>query len=349
MGNYFQKILTKKLSPVINMLGIDLLTKPFYSGKGQILKLHRVIPWSGKERIHNHLSLEISPDHLEDIITFFRKKDYDFISLDMLPVWLHNNQRTKKKFVIFTLDDGYKDNLDFAYPVFKKNSIPFTIYVTNSFPDRTAIIWWYILEDLILKNSSVKYSFSVGSVDLTCQTIKQKERAFSDLRSLITQINDINLEKELTGFFTKYGFSIAEHNNDLVLNWNEISQLSSDSLVSIGAHTLNHYNLCNLQDDQSFHEISECKKLLESKIKHIVNHFSYPFGAYGLRELNFVNKSNFLTATTVINANTFYNHIDHQFSLPRITINSLSNEKVLNLQINGFYPAILNKFKRVIY
>jgi len=153
----------------------------------------------------------------------------------------------------------------------------------------------------------------------------------------------------LTGFFSKFGFSILDHNSDLVLSWNEISELSKDPLVTIGAHTLNHYNLCNLTDKQSFHEILESKKILESKINYKVNHFSYPFGKYGIRDIEFVKKSNYLTATTTENANTFYNHIDHQFTLPRISINALSTEKVLNLQVNGFYPAILHKFKRIVY
>src|SRR5450759_1609341 len=144
MGQYYQKILTRKLSPILNSWGIDNLTKPFFSGKGQILILHRVVQISARERIHNHLSLEISPEQLERIIGFFRRKDYDFISLDMLPVWLKTNRKTKKKFVIFTFDDGYKDNLNYAYPVFKKHNIPFTLYITSSFPDKKAIIWWYI-------------------------------------------------------------------------------------------------------------------------------------------------------------------------------------------------------------
>ncbi|MFW6275812.1 MAG: polysaccharide deacetylase family protein [bacterium] len=349
MGKYYQKVLTKKLSPILNYSGIGQLTKSFYSGKGQILMLHRVIPWSGKERIHNHLSLEISPERLVNIIEFFKKKDYSFISLDELPAWLENNYRTSRKFVIFTFDDGYKDNLDFAYPVLKKHNVPFTIYITSSFPDRKAIIWWYILEDLILRNNKIQYTFSSGSVNINCQNYIKKEKAFACLRGLITQLDDKNLENELAGFFFKYGFSVHEYNNELTLSWNSISQLSKDPLVIIGAHTLNHYNLCSLSDEQSYHEIIGSKNRIEAKINYKIKHFSYPLGKYGTREMEFVNKSNYLTATTIKTANVFYNHVDHLFALPRISINALTDEMVLNLMVKGFYPAILHKFKRIIY
>jgi peptidoglycan/xylan/chitin deacetylase (PgdA/CDA1 family) len=173
--------------------------------------------------------------------------------------------------------------------------------------------------------------------------------AFTNLRRLITQFNTNNLEKELTGFFFKYGYGINEYNLDLTLNWDEISQLSREPLTTIGAHTINHYNLCNLTDKQSFNEISESKKIIETKINQKVNHFSYPLGKFGIREIEFVKRSSFSTATTTKNANIFINHNDHLLALPRISINALTNEKVLNLHVNGFYPAILNKFKRIVY
>jgi peptidoglycan/xylan/chitin deacetylase (PgdA/CDA1 family) len=348
MGQYYQKFLTKNLSPLLDSSGINYLIRPFYSGKGQILVLHRVLLPSRGERIHNHLSLEISPALLEDIIGFFKRKKYDFIDLDMLPGWLEENCMTNRKFVIFTFDDGYKDNLEFAYPVFKKHKVPFTIYITSSFPDRQAIIWWYIIEDIILSNNHIQYKFPVGSINIRNNTSQMKEKTFLRLRKLINRLHDKNLESELSGFFEKYGCTTADKNH-LVLSWDEISDLSGDPLVTIGAHTLNHFNLRNLTKEQSLHEILGCKNLLESKINRKVLHFAYPFGEFGSREIEFVRECNFLTATTTVNANIFYKHLNHQFSLPRIAVNALTNKEVLNLQVNGFYPAILNKFKRVVY
>jgi peptidoglycan/xylan/chitin deacetylase (PgdA/CDA1 family) len=349
MGQYYQKVLTKNLSPLLDSWGINQLTKPFYSGKGQILLLHRVLPESPGERIHNHLSLEISPEHLEEIIGYFKKKNYDFIDLDLLPGWLEDNINTNRKFVIFTFDDGYKDNLVYAYPVFKKHNVPFIIYVTSSFPDNQAIIWWYIIEDIILKNNTIQYDFPVGSVNIKNIRNHKKERTFLRLRNLIKRLHDKNLEAELSGFFSKYGHSTTDFNSHLVLSWDEIAALSRDSLVTIGAHTLNHFNLRNLSKEQSLNEIIGNKNLLESKIDNKVHHFAYPFGEFGSREIELVRNSNFLTATTTCNANIFYNHKFHQFALPRIAVNALTNEKVLNLQVNGFYPAILNKFRRIVY
>lgn len=349
MAQYYQKILTQKFSPLLNFCGIGNLTKSLYAGKGQILILHRVVPVLSKERIHNHLSLEITPEHLERIFMYFKRKNYDFIDLDSLPNWLESNTSTKKKFVIFTFDDGYKDNLQFAYPVFKKHSIPFTIYVTCAVPDNRAILWWYILEDLILKNDKIQYSFSVGSVNAKCKTQRAKEKTFIHIRKLITMLDSLNLEKELTDFFSNFGFNILEKRVEMGLTWDEIGELVRDPIVTIGAHTLNHYNLRNLSDEQANHEIMESKKVLEEKLNIKVKHFSYPFGEFRKREVDFVKQSNFLTATTTENANVFSDHMNYMYTLPRISINALTTDEVLNLQVNGFYPAILQKLSRVVH
>ena len=349
MSQYYQKILTQRFSPLLNSCGIGNLTNSIYAGKGQILILHRVVPKMSGERIHNHLSLEISPEHLERIFVYFERKNYDFIDLDTLPTWLETNRRTKKKFVIFTFDDGYKDNFQFAYPEFKKHNIPFTIYITSSIPDGRAIIWWYILEDLILKYDKIQYSFSVGSINAKCLTHRAKERTFTHIRKLITMLNSMNLEKELADFFSSFGYNVLDHRAEMGLTWDEIAVLAKDPIVTIGAHTLNHYNLRNLTEKQSLYEIMESKKILEKNLNIKVNHFSYPFGEYTSREIDFVKQSNFLTATTTENANVFYKHLNHLYTLPRITINTLTSEDVLNLQVNGFYPAILNKFRRVVH
>ncbi len=349
MGQYYQKVLTKNFSPIINSLGIDYLTRPLYAGKGQILILHRVIPASGKQRIHNHLSLEISPEHLENIFEYFKKRNYDFINLDMLPGWLEENRKTKRKFVIFTFDDGYKDNYTYAYPIFRKHNIPFTIYITCSFPNKKAIIWWYILEDLILKNDKIDHTFSTGSVKARCQNQRTKESTYIHIRGLIKQLPDENLEEELIGFFGKYNFDIFERDDEMVLSWDDIAELAKDPIVTIGAHTLNHYNLRYLSEEHAINEMMGSKEMLESKISRDVKHFSYPFGEYSTREIDLARRCNFLTTTTTENANVFYEHVDHMFTLPRISVNVLTNKRVLNLMVNGFFPAILHRFRRLVY
>jgi peptidoglycan/xylan/chitin deacetylase (PgdA/CDA1 family) len=348
MGHYYQKVLTENVSPWLARMGIAGLTRPFYSGRGQILMLHRIIPLTVRPRIHNHLSLEVSPENLERIIGYFKRHDYDFISMDQLPDWLQINKNNQKKFVIFTFDDGYADNYTFAYPVFVKYEIPFTIYITTALPEKKAIFWWYVLEEIILGNDHVDFSYAGSEIRFNCQTHKKKENSFNQIRSIITSFSEETLSESLTFFFEKYGFNIHSFNDTLSINWDQVRQLSLDKLVTIGCHTVNHYNLTRLSDENSFFEMAESKHIIEGKTDKEVLHFSYPLGKYGNREVEYAKKCGFATATTTKTANTFCEHSEHLYTLPRIQVNSLSTENVLDLHRGGFFQAILNGFRRVV-
>ncbi len=95
-------------------------------------------------------------------------------------------------------------------------------------------------------------------------------------------------------------------------------------------------------------EISLSKEILESKINKPVNHFSYPLGNYGTREIEYVKESGYQTSTIIKNANVFADHLKHLHTLPRFSINSITTDNVLTLHTNGFFPSVLNKFVRIV-
>ena len=99
-------------------------------------------------------NMKVSPLFLEKFIIELKSKGYEFISLDRLYEILKNGEKVEKQ-IVFTLDDGYEDNYKIAYPIFKKYNVPFAVYITTSFPEKKAILWWYILEDLIIENSEI--------------------------------------------------------------------------------------------------------------------------------------------------------------------------------------------------
>jgi len=98
----------------------DLLFEKVYSGIGTILCFHRVCPGSGRQRIIENSRLEVTPGFLEQCIEFFLKKDYEIVSMDAVHDLFTSRKKKNRRFVAFTFDDGYRDNLTDAYPIFKK-------------------------------------------------------------------------------------------------------------------------------------------------------------------------------------------------------------------------------------
>lgn len=300
---------------IIDQLSKFRIINNLYSGIATVFMLHRVFPFE-KNKLFPNENLKVSPEFLENFIIKLRNEGYDFINLDRLTEILANNEKVKKQ-IVFTLDDGYLDNFTHAYPIFKKLNVPFTIYLTSSFPQGKCILWWYILEDLLLENDFIELSTGTYS----CKTQKEKNEVFIQIRELIIKSKETGVFIET--LFSKYKIDWYQPCREKSMNWDQIIELSKDKLVTIGGHTRNHLILSSLEESLVIKEIVEGNKIIEEKIKFSVNHFAYPFGSkteIKKRELDIVKKLNIKTATTTRNGNVFSKHKYYLHALPRIML-----------------------------
>jgi peptidoglycan/xylan/chitin deacetylase (PgdA/CDA1 family) len=338
-------ILKKVLRSFLRLLPI----KGWYRGIGHILMFHSILPERSGLRIANHF-LEVTPAHLEKVITFFLKKGYTILSLDEMVEHLSAG-KSQTRFVVFTFDDGYLDNLTYAYPVFKKYNIPFTIYITTNFPNYKTVIWWYPLEEILRISAKINFIFNGINYRFNSSTIKEKEEAFIKIRSLIQQCNEQDKQTLLDAIFEPFDMDLTELTKRSVLNWEQIKMLSNDPLVTIGAHTINHYRLGALSAADAEREIKGSIAIIQERTGKEVKHLSFPFGTkndVGEREFAIARSCGLKTATTTRSANIFAGHKNYLHALPRINIDMFCNEKELKNIINGHSHFMTYKGKTII-
>ncbi len=306
------------------LLSVLPFIKNYFGGMITIFMLHRVSPFE-QDKLFPNENMKVSPDFLDKFLADLKLKGYEFISIDRLYEILIKEEDVEKK-VVITLDDGYKDNYEIAYPIFKKHNVPFCIYVTTSFPEKMAILWWYILEDLILENDIIK--LSNGKI-YECKTKEEKEQVFLEIRKIILSLpfQKDNLIKSLEDLFYDYKIDWMDKSKknarELCLDWEEIVELSKDELCTIGGHTKNHYPLNRLSVEEIKAEILEANALLEKKIKKPIEHFAYPFGSkveIGKREFHVVKNLGLKTATTTRPGTIYKEHKKFRECLPRIML-----------------------------
>lgn len=352
MNSYFKKKVITRVAPIFTLSGINHVFKPFYGGIGHILMFHRVTPETNTVRIHNQLSLEITPEHFERTINFFLKEKYVFISLDQLYDGFTKGILPKKKFVVITFDDGYKDNLDIAYPILKKYDIPFTVYITTGIPNKSAILWWYILEDMIRDMDTIKFFWNREKYIYNTRTISEKEIAFELIQTFVHKNFTLETSLELfSTLFKDFEPDLTKYSSIIGMSWDEVRKLNSDPLASIGAHTVNHYPLSRLRFDDLMSEIRNSKIELEKQLRQPIKHFAYPYGKFSsasIREFECAKNLGFQTATTTNIGNLFEEHSKLLYSLPRISINRATNQHVLKMQTSGLLPVIIQKGRRII-
>jgi peptidoglycan/xylan/chitin deacetylase (PgdA/CDA1 family) len=343
----------KLLLPALYHTKVHNIFKIAYSGMGSILMFHRVQPKDTRSRIKKNSELEVTPEFLEQLIKYFSSAGREFISLNNVYDRLHEN-KSRKKFLAVTFDDGYADNLIHAFPILKKYNIPCTIYVSTNYPDRKVAPWWYALEDLLLKNDFLKFNLEKKKYKFTLRTLLEKEDAYKTIAHLLTNGPEGDSPNRINEFFSSFDVDLQQLTGKLLLSWEQIIKMSKDPIIDFGAHTINHFALNKLSKEEIKYEVLESKKRIESKIQRKVDHFSYPFGSchqVNDREFAIIKECGFKTATTTRRGNIFPVHKNHFECLPRINVNEkmyLHNAKLLSLAVNGVIPCLANKFKRVV-
>lgn len=343
----------ERIIKTLKYLPIKYFFKPIYGGKGSILFMHKVVKEHHKKpRIHLMKANEIEQGFLEKMLIYLHRK-YDIISIDEMHQRLSSKIKHKKKFIVITFDDGYKDNLTLAYPVFKKLNIPFTIYITNCYPNKTAKLWWYMLEDILLENNVVAFQHESTTVTFPSKTQKEKDSSFEKIRNIIITSSVDEQGQIFQQLEASYNKKLQSYVEKESLNWKEINTLSKDSLVTIGCHTMNHLGLNTLTEEVVFKEVVDSKKEIELNINYKPVHFAYPFGTkneINQREVEILKSTqHFNTATTTRMGNIFKAHNNNLHALPRIQVLGTQQDlSILDMYLCGLLPAIKNKFKKVV-
>lgn len=261
----------RKVRRIAKEWGISAYNACFNRPVGYIYMFHMVSPKG--DYLAPIDELRVSPEYFEAFLRE-QQKQVNFISINELHARISNNQRNNKPFGIITFDDGYDDNFVYAYPILKKLNIPFTIYVSAGFVNDHKPIWNYplIIERIIRKNTEL----IIGGKRFDCITEEQKNDVFYKLKTILFSLPYDKLQEEFKRLFAEYLIEDVFPQN--TLSWEQIKELSQDSLCTIGCHTMTHCRLSITGVSALNYELNESKKILEQQIGKPVDNLSYPYG-----------------------------------------------------------------------
>lgn len=323
--------------------------RPVYGGLGCIVCLHRVLPDAERSFLPENRALELTDAGLRELLAWVRKRGLDAICLNEVSGRLE--RPGKRRFVVFTFDDGYRDNLTHALPIFREFGVPFAVNITTGFISRSEPVWWYVIERVLAARQSAEFqacgekwnfawSVDVQGRDTMLQILARKIRAFgpaarNEFVQAMCAVADVDAKQ------------VGE---ELILSWNEAKKLADDPLVTIGAHTVTHCQLSALTQEEVRRELAESRRVLETELGRSVNHLAYPFGgksAAGPREYEIAKECGYGTAVTTCCANLFREHERHLCSLPRIGVGGgyPPVSRFRNME-SGLIPAVENRLKR---
>jgi peptidoglycan/xylan/chitin deacetylase (PgdA/CDA1 family) len=331
--------------------GMHRMLQPMFGGIGSILTLHHVRP-ARISRFQPNRLLEITPDFLEKLLRRLRRSRRDIISLDEMHQRLVGGG-SGRRFVCITFDDGYRDNLRWAYPLLKKYEVPFALYSPTSFPDRIGELWWIAVEAVIGRNSRIGLTVDGKDRFFECGSVGEKRLLYNDIYGWLRSMkSETELRKVVRDLATRHGVDMAEVCADECMDWDEIGQLAADPLCTIGAHTVNHVMLKKLDTEQAVRaEMEQSRAVIEASLGKRPQHLSYPVGdptSAGQREFRIASELGFKTAVTTRPGVIFRKHREHLTALPRISVNGdFQRQRYVKVLMSGSATALWNGFRRV--
>lgn len=304
-----------------------------------ILMYHRVSP------VKDSWSLEpLSPQEFEKQIAYFYR-NYEIVSLERLASDVNQGNTLPDRAVIITLDDGYKDNYLYAYPVLKKYNVPATIFLATRHITTGELFWWDKV-GYIVNNSNVTQLDldELGSFSFSSATDKHQTglKIIDKLKKLPDEKKNALIEKLVSICEVEIPPDLGR---DFILSWEEVKEMSSSG-ISFGAHTVNHPILTNLPLEQAKWEITQSKRDIEEKLGTKVTTFSYPNGNFNAGVVELVQEAGFSCAVSVL-PGRLISLKDNPYCLSRIgAIEDFNKLKVLLCGLWGDLQGILRRGAR---
>ncbi|HVX76640.1 MAG TPA: polysaccharide deacetylase family protein [Bradyrhizobium sp.] len=293
------------------------------AGRGVIFTLHHVRPQRDFAFEPNgHLS--ITPEFLDSALTAARKAGLEPVPLEQLPELLPDPADRRRLFCV-TLDDGYRDNAKYAAPIFRKHGVPYTIFITPGFVERTRTIWWETAEALTRAVNSFRFDFGKGAEIVPSASISEKWMAFERLAAFVQQTDEDAAVAAIDQAALAYGADGRQIVDDEIMTATELRELTeNDPLARLGAHTLTHPNLARVDAMRLQRELQQSAIRVSDYCGRSPNTFAYPYGnrhAVGPREASAALDCGYVAAVTTQPGVLRRESAKKPALLPRVSLN----------------------------
>jgi peptidoglycan/xylan/chitin deacetylase (PgdA/CDA1 family) len=339
---------------------LDLL---FYSGASQALRrvcggmgaifmLHHIRPGGGLQAgFAPNAGLELTPDFLNTVIEHAKARGYELLSLGDAVQRLEKGDTSGNPFAVFTIDDGYRDNLVHAWPVFRRHNCPFTIFVAPAITDGSCELWWRGLEAVVAGEKRVRARIEDEDIELETVTDAQKQAAFERLYWPVRSMEEHAQRQWIREFCITRGVNLGAICRAEAMTWTELRQIAADPLCTIGAHTINHYAVAKLTPEEVRAEVIASRDRIQQELGLLPKFFAYPYGdeaSAGPRDFEIVKEAGFEAAVTTRKGLIFAAHKEHLMSLPRVSLNGgFQKLRYVDVLMSGTAFALWNGLKRV--
>jgi peptidoglycan/xylan/chitin deacetylase (PgdA/CDA1 family) len=235
-------------------------------------------------RFHERRDIERQCRHI--------RAHYTPVSLTEAANWLESGGWPPNALAV-TVDDGYRDFYQVAYPVFREYGIPATVYLVSDFLDGREWLWLDRVRWMFLHSPKIP------------GTREQRLRAALAANEKAKRLPNQDRLAWLRALPGEMGVEPPEACPEQYapMTWEQVREAAAHG-IDFGGHTRSHPVLSMLSGEPELTaEIAGSKRRIEEQLGKPVEHFCYPNGSlsdFTDAAVKVVRAANFRTATTTV-------------------------------------------------
>lgn len=246
-----------------------------------VLRYHSVNDDAGWAGDYLQPSLCVSPEIFDRQMALIGQRSH-IVGIGEIVDAIRERRPIAPRSVAITFDDGYEDNYRNALPILRKHGATAAFYVTTGAVGDQGVLWTTRLRYSIMRTSEPILSISLlGNRSFDLSREGGREDAVRSLTASVKSRPAPDAAALLEEIYSACGGGPATLERRVMMNWDEIREMYSAGMT-IGAHSVNHYNLPSLEAADLAREVRGSKERIESELGAPVDHFAYPDGRTGL-------------------------------------------------------------------
>jgi len=245
-----------------------------------VLRYHSVNDdpaWAGD---YIQSSLTVAPAVFDRQMCFLKER-FTVVGIDEIAARIEAGTRVDRRLAAVTFDDGYEDNYRNALPILRKHGLTAAFYVTSGAVGDAEVLWTVRLRLAVRRCPLDALSIqAVGGRPLDVSSDEAIERTIKLLTGMVKRSRPSEADALLAEVMGACCAENARPDRRVIMGEREIREMR-EAGMTIGAHTVNHYNLTCLEPDEVAREIRESRAFLEGVVGGSVEHMAYPDGRTG--------------------------------------------------------------------
>lgn len=189
--------------------------------------------------------------------------------------------RSRKPFAAITVDDGYADFHQIAFPILRDLGLPATVFVTTGFVDRQLYLWPDQIRALLYACPAGTYRLGGfwRNAEVTLRRPEDRERAWHYLADQLVFVPTATRSSALRDLSASIG--VPADSLDMsayaAMTWEQLRELHAGG-IEVADHSYSHGCLTAHTDAELDSDLAMSKELLEGKLDTRVRSFAYPNG-----------------------------------------------------------------------